>query len=141
MESKTKILVSGLVIVFLIVGWWVWNSNSNKVSAKYDDPKYCETDEDCILIGKSCCSERTIPVNKQHRPECIVECAVASIGKATCVKNQCTFSEYDDVRGGTSESKCKELGGYVTCDSTPEGTDLSCLCCFKDYPNDCRFVK
>jgi len=134
MSSKTKILIGILIVGLLVGGMWISNNS-------FFNPKFCEKNEDCILIAESCCSERTIAVNKQHRPECNVECAVESIGKATCVKNQCTFSEYSDVRGGTSESKCKELGGYVTCDSTPEGTNLDCLCCFKDNPDDCRYVK
>ncbi|MCK5466670.1 hypothetical protein KAI56_04240 [Candidatus Parcubacteria bacterium] len=49
--------------------------------------------------------------------------------------------EENNIRGGTNESKCKELGGFVTCDSTPEETELDCLCCFENYPDDCRYVK
>lgn len=70
MNSKTKILTGILVIVIILIGGsWIWSdTSSNQIPEKYKDSKYCERNDDCILIsGGECCSPPNIAVNIHHR--------------------------------------------------------------------------
>ncbi|TRZ54285.1 hypothetical protein D4Q76_02630 [archaeon] len=88
MDSKRKIMVITIIGLILFATLLISNSKTIRM---YADSKYCEKNEDCVLINTrgACCGVMDTAVNMLHRKVCNVECAVFTNSKTVCINNQC----------------------------------------------------